>query len=74
MLTEKNLDQLYQIYESICIPVYLIFDNDRGEQQSDLRPEFIKQIIEKVKSIGEEVERDDQQPSASEWNEDEIPF
>lgn len=29
---KKNLDQLYQLYNSFKIPIYIIFDNDRGKQ------------------------------------------
>lgn len=28
---KKNLDQLYQLYSAFKIPVYIIFDNDRGK-------------------------------------------
>ncbi|HEV8712431.1 MAG TPA: AAA family ATPase [Candidatus Binatia bacterium] len=33
---KSNLDQLYQLYNSFNIPVYLIFDNDRGGNAKDL--------------------------------------
>ena len=33
---KHNLDQFYQLYTAFGIPVYLIFDNDRGGQSSDL--------------------------------------
>ncbi len=33
---KNNLDQLYQLYTAFGIPTFLIFDNDRGGQNSDL--------------------------------------
>ena len=33
---KNNLDQLFQLYNSFGFPIYLIFDNDRGGNQSDL--------------------------------------
>jgi putative ATP-dependent endonuclease of the OLD family len=32
-----NLDQLYDLYQSFGIPTYLIFDNDKGGQDRELR-------------------------------------
>jgi len=33
---KNNLDQLYQLYTAFGIPVYLVFDNDRGGKEEDL--------------------------------------
>jgi len=35
--SKNSLDQLYQLYAAFGIPVYLIFDNDLGGNESDLR-------------------------------------
>lgn len=34
---KDNLDQLYQMYQAFGIPIYLIFDNDRGGEEGKLR-------------------------------------
>ncbi len=34
--SKNNLDQLYQLYDAFGIPIYLVFDNDRGKDKKDL--------------------------------------
>ena len=36
-----NLDALYQLYEGHGIPVFLVFDNDRGGKHEDIKPNCI---------------------------------
>jgi predicted ATP-dependent endonuclease of OLD family len=35
--SKNNLDPLYQLYSAYSIPIYLVFDNDRGGKEQDLR-------------------------------------
>lgn len=46
---KNNLDQLYQLYEAFGIPVYLIFDSDRGSQDKsslDCNEKLLKMLSE----------------------------
>lgn len=47
---KTNLDILYQLYRGHGIPVFLVFDNDRGGKQEDIRP---NRTLTKILGIGE---------------------
>lgn len=47
---KKNLDQLYQLYNSFKISIYIIFDNDRGKQDEEIFNVTLLKMLGQIES------------------------